>query len=91
MSAHWLFLPFSLQDFEFFVNLNEKSPEYLSLFVDEILKRGVKGVSEQWPSQIIGGGRGGVSALYRLPVRNNCTVTKNPNFEGSLILSVLKC
>ncbi|XP_064394633.1 cullin-3-like [Halichondria panicea] len=34
-------------DFEFFVNLNEKSPEYLSLFIDEMLKKGVKGHSEQ--------------------------------------------
>ena len=34
-----------LQDFECFVNLNEKSPEYLSLFIDEMLKKGVKGVS----------------------------------------------
>ena len=33
------------QDFEHFVNLNEKSPEYLSLFIDEMLKKGVKGVS----------------------------------------------
>ena len=33
-----------LQDFEFFVNLNDRSPEYLSLFIDEMLKKGVKGV-----------------------------------------------
>ena len=32
-------------DFEFFVNLNQKSPEYLSLFIDDKLKKGVKGVS----------------------------------------------
>lgn len=35
---------FSLQDFEFFVNLNVKSPEHLSLFIDDKLKKGVKGV-----------------------------------------------
>ena len=35
-----------LQDFEFFVNLNDRSPEYLSLFIDEMLKKGVKGVSD---------------------------------------------
>jgi cullin 3 len=34
-------------DFEFFVNLNDRSPEYLSLFIDEMLKKGVKGHSEQ--------------------------------------------
>ena len=31
-------------DFEFFINLNAKSPEYLSLFIDDKLKKGVKGV-----------------------------------------------
>lgn len=31
-------------DFEFFLNLNPKSPEYLSLFIDDKLKKGVKGV-----------------------------------------------
>ena len=33
------------QSFETFVNLNEKSPEYVSLFIDENLKKGIKGVS----------------------------------------------
>lgn len=32
-------------DFEYFLNLNPKSPEYLSLFIDDKLKKGVKGVS----------------------------------------------
>jgi cullin 3 len=32
-------------DFEFFINLDAKSPEYLSLFIDDKLKKGVKGVS----------------------------------------------
>ena len=32
------------KDFEHFINVNEKSPEYLSLFIDELLKKGVKGV-----------------------------------------------
>ena len=32
-------------DFEFFVNLNPRTPEYLSLFIDDKLKKGVKGVS----------------------------------------------
>lgn len=31
-------------DFEYFLNLNTKSPEYLSLFIDDKLKKGVKGV-----------------------------------------------
>lgn len=34
-------------DFEHFLNLNPKSPEYLSLFIDEKLKKGSKGLSEQ--------------------------------------------
>lgn len=33
-------------DFEYFLNLNTKSPEYLSLFIDDKLKKGVKGVSK---------------------------------------------
>lgn len=31
-------------DFEYFFNINNKSPEYLSLFIDEKLKKGVRGV-----------------------------------------------
>lgn len=31
-------------DFEYFINLNPKSPEYLSLFIDDKLKKGAKGV-----------------------------------------------
>lgn len=31
-------------DFEYFFNINPKSPEYLSLFIDEKLKKGVRGV-----------------------------------------------
>ncbi|XP_046362624.1 cullin-3-A-like [Haliotis rufescens] len=34
-------------DFEYFINLNSKSPEYLSLFIDDKLKKGVKGMTEQ--------------------------------------------
>ncbi|KAL1458052.1 hypothetical protein WDU94_008227, partial [Cyamophila willieti] len=33
-------------DFEFFLNLNHKSPENLSLFIDDKLKKGVKGMTE---------------------------------------------
>jgi cullin 3 len=32
------------KEFEYFLNLNDKSPEYLSLFIDDKLKKGVKGV-----------------------------------------------
>lgn len=34
-------------DFEYFLNLNLRSPEYLSLFIDDKLKKGTKGLSEQ--------------------------------------------
>ncbi|VEL20543.1 unnamed protein product [Protopolystoma xenopodis] len=34
-------------DFEYFINLNPRSPEYLSLFIDEKLKRGTKGMADQ--------------------------------------------
>jgi hypothetical protein len=44
-------------DFEYFINLNQKSPEYLSLFIDDKLKKGVKGVRYQfmWSSKPIPG------------------------------------
>lgn len=32
------------KDFEFFININYKFFEYLLLFIDEKLKKGVKGV-----------------------------------------------
>ncbi|XP_061549374.1 cullin-3-B-like isoform X3 [Phycodurus eques] len=34
-------------DFEYFLNLNSRSPEYLSLFIDDKLKKGVRGLTEQ--------------------------------------------
>lgn len=34
-------------EFEHFLNLNHRSPEYLSLFIDDKLKKGTKGLSEQ--------------------------------------------
>lgn len=40
-----LFKQMITSDFEYFLNLNAKSPEYLSLFIDDKLKKGVKGVS----------------------------------------------
>ncbi|CAN1321589.1 CUL3A [Linum perenne] len=33
--------------FEYFINLNARSPEYISLFVDDKLRKGLKGVSEE--------------------------------------------
>ncbi|UXI20421.1 synapsin [Sarcoptes scabiei] len=41
------FLKMIGKDFEYFLNLNPKSPEYLSLFIDDKLKKGVKGMSDQ--------------------------------------------
>jgi cullin 3 len=41
------FLKMIAKDFEYFLNLNAKSPEYLSLFIDDKLKKGVKGMTEQ--------------------------------------------
>lgn len=40
-------------DFEFFLNLNPKSPEYLSLFIDDKLKKGVKGMTELEIEQVL--------------------------------------
>ncbi|KAG8330377.1 Cullin-3 [Homalodisca vitripennis] len=42
-----LFKQMIASDFEYFLNLNPKSPEYLSLFIDDKLKKGVKGMTEQ--------------------------------------------
>lgn len=42
-----LFKQMISSDFEYFINLNPKSPEYLSLFIDDKLKKGVKGMTEQ--------------------------------------------
>lgn len=42
-----LFKKMICSDFEWFVNLNQKSPEYLSLFIDDKLKKGLKMLSEQ--------------------------------------------
>ena len=36
-----------LQAFESFINLNQQSPEYISLFVDDQLRKGLKGTSEE--------------------------------------------
>ncbi|XP_050939867.1 cullin-3A-like isoform X2 [Cucumis melo] len=33
--------------FEYFINLNARSPEFISLFVDDKLRRGLRGVSEE--------------------------------------------
>ena len=35
------------QAFESFVNLNVRSPEFISLFVDDKLRKGLKGLSEE--------------------------------------------
>jgi len=40
-----LFKQMIVSDFEYFLNINPKSPEYLSLFIDDKLKKGGKGVS----------------------------------------------
>ena len=41
------------KDFEHFLNLNPKSPEYLSLFIDDKLKKVVKGMADHEIEQIL--------------------------------------
>ncbi|KAM9323145.1 cullin-3-B-like [Pholidichthys leucotaenia] len=41
------------RDFEYFLNLNSRSPEYLSLFIDDKLKKGVKALTEQEVESIL--------------------------------------
>lgn len=40
-------------DFEYFINLNPKSPEYLSLFIDEKLKKGIKGLKDHEIDEVL--------------------------------------
>ena len=40
-------------DFEFFLNLNTRSPEFLSLFIDDKLKKGVRGLSDVEVEQVL--------------------------------------
>merc|ERR1719357_1977938 len=40
-------------DFEHFLNLNQRSPEYLSLFIDDKLKKGVRGLSDVEVEQVL--------------------------------------
>jgi len=40
-------------DFEYFLNLNTRSPEFLSLFIDDKLKKGVKGLSDVEVEQVL--------------------------------------
>ncbi|KAI5078435.1 hypothetical protein GOP47_0006106 [Adiantum capillus-veneris] len=39
--------------FEYFINLNARSPEFISLFVDDKLRKGLKGVSEEDAESIL--------------------------------------
>ena len=41
------------ESFEKFVNLNSHSPEFISLFVDEQLRKGMKGTSEEEVEQVL--------------------------------------
>uniref|UniRef100_A0A6G1S2S2 Cullin-3 n=1 Tax=Aceria tosichella TaxID=561515 RepID=A0A6G1S2S2_9ACAR len=47
------FLKMIAKDFEYFLNLNPRSPEYLSLFIDDKLKRGAKGMTETELEQVL--------------------------------------
>merc|ERR1719433_2221195 len=40
-------------DFEYFLNINTRSPEFLSLFIDDKLKKGVKGLSDAEVEQVL--------------------------------------
>uniref|UniRef100_A0A672PAC7 Cullin-3-like n=1 Tax=Sinocyclocheilus grahami TaxID=75366 RepID=A0A672PAC7_SINGR len=51
-------------DFEYFLNLNSRSPEYLSLFIDDKLKKGVKGFRQHLTST--GVSLGGVDLTVRV-------------------------
>ena len=40
-------------DFEFFINENVKSPEFLSSFIDEKLKKGLKGANDTEADEVL--------------------------------------
>merc|ERR1719411_25220 len=40
-------------DFEYFLNINPRSPEFLSLFIDDKLKKGVKGLTDVEVEQVL--------------------------------------
>lgn len=42
-----------LKAFGSFINLNEKAPEFISLFIDENLKKGLKGVRAPLSSEVL--------------------------------------
>ncbi|KAJ4746042.1 Cullin family protein [Rhynchospora pubera] len=39
--------------FEYFININNRSPEFISLFVDDALRKGVKGASDDDVDQVL--------------------------------------
>ena len=41
------------QAFEWFINLNQHSPEYISLFVDDQLRKGLRGNSEEEMEKVL--------------------------------------
>lgn len=47
------FLKMIAKDFEHFLNLNPRSPEYLSLYIDDKLKKGAKGMTETEIEQVL--------------------------------------
>ncbi|KAK8767527.1 hypothetical protein V5799_005688 [Amblyomma americanum] len=40
-------------DFEYILSLNRKSPEYVALFADDMLRKGIKGMAEQEIKQLL--------------------------------------
>jgi cullin 3 len=48
------FLQVICGDFEYFLNLNSRSPEYLSLFIDYKLKNGFKGITDAEVETLLG-------------------------------------
>jgi hypothetical protein len=44
--AHCHIPPAATQSFEVFINQQQRSPEFISLFIDDRLRKGLKGASE---------------------------------------------
>ena len=62
-------------DFEYFLNLNPRSPEYLSLFIDDKLKKGVKGLSDAEVESVLDKSM----ILFRYIIKDNFLTQILPN------------
>ena len=64
-------------DFEFFINENVKSPEFLSSFIDEKLKKGLKGANDTEADEVLNK----AMVMFRLVTLKSWIVVAKPVFS----------